>query len=54
MDKSVSVEGVNLPNKPLTIFQLIYTVKQLKIPLFRAVFMHNYLPRKPLKRECEI
>ena len=51
---SISVEGVNLPNKPLTNFQLIDTVKELKIPHFRGVFMRNDLPRKPLKRECGI
>ena len=34
MDKSISFEGFNLPNKALTNFQLIDTVKQLKIPLF--------------------
>ena len=33
MDKSISVEGVKLPNKPLTNFQLIDTIKQLKIYL---------------------
>ena len=57
MDKSkisISVEGVNLPNKPLTNFQLIDTVKELKIPHFRGVFMRNDLPRRPLKRECGI
>ena len=57
MDKSkisITVEGVNLPNKPLTNFQLIDTVKELKIPHFRGVFMRNDLPRRPLKRECGI
>ena len=35
MDKSkisIPVEGVNLPDRPLTNFQLIYTVKEFKIP----------------------
>ena len=57
MDKSkisISVEGVKLPNKPLTNFQLIDTVKELKIPHFRGVFMRNDIPRRPLKRECGI
>ena len=57
MDKSkisISVEGVNLPNKPLTNFQLLDTVKELEIPHFRGVFMRNDLPRRPLKRECGI
>ena len=51
---SISVEGVNLPNKPLTNFQLIDTIKELNIPHFRGVFMRNDLPRRPLKRECGI
>ena len=57
MNKSkiyISVEGVRLPNKPLTKFQLIDTIKELKTPHFRGVFMRNDLPRRPLKRECGI
>ena len=50
---SISVEGVNLPNKPLTNFQLIDTIKRLKIPHFRGVFMRNDLPRKPLNENVE-
>ena len=37
MDKSkisISVEGVKLPNKPLTNFQLIDTVKRIKDTTF--------------------
>ena len=51
---SISVEGVKLPNKPLTNFHLIDTINILKIPHFRGVFMRNDLPRRPLKRECGI
>ena len=29
MDRSISVEGVNIPNKPLTNFQLIDTVVKM-------------------------
>ena len=36
------------PQSPTT------TIKELKIPYFRGVFMRNDLPRKPLKRECGI
>ena len=52
--KSISVEGVNLPNKALTNFELLAAVKKLKIPNFRGVFMRNDLPRRPLKRESGI
>ena len=47
---SISVEGVNLPNKPLTNFRL----NELDIPHFRGVFMRNDLPRRLHKRECGI
>ena len=52
--ESISVEGVNLPNKALTNFELLAAVKKLKIPNFRGVFMRNDLPRRPLKRESGI
>ena len=50
----VSVEGLLLPNKPLTNFELIDAVKELKISRFRGVFMRNDLPTKPRSRECGI
>ena len=50
----ISVEGVNLPNKALTNFELLDAVKKLKIQNFRGVFMRNDLPRRPLKRESGI
>ena len=54
MEKYISVEGLALPNKALTNFQLMDAVKILKIPRFRGVFMRNDLPTKPLKRECGV
>ena len=50
----ISLEGVNLPNKALTNFELLAAVKKLNIPNFRGVLMRNDLPRRPLKRECGI
>ena len=54
MEESISVEGLVLPNKSLSNFELMEAVKKLKIPRFRGVFMRNTLPKKPRKRECGI
>lgn len=45
---------VVLENKPLNNFELINTVKRLKIPNFRGVYLRDVLPWKPLKNECGI
>ena len=52
--ESISVEGVNLPNKALTNFELLDAVKKLKIKKLRGIFMRNELPRRPLDRESGI
>ena len=52
--ESISVEGVNLPNKALTNFELLDAVKKLKIKTLRGIFMRNELPRRPLDRESGI
>ena len=52
--ESISVEGVNLPNKALTNFELLDAVKKLKIKKIRGIFMRNELPRRPLDRESGI
>ena len=52
--ESISVEGVNLPNKALTNFELLDAVKKLKIKKLRGIFMRNELPRRPLNRESGI
>ena len=43
----ISVEGVVLPNTPLTNFQLIDAAKALKLKNFRGVFCRDELPKKP-------
>ena len=50
----INVEGIVLPNKPLTNFQLIEAAKKLKIKNFRGVFVRDELPKKPRKKECGI
>ena len=50
----INVEGIVLPNKPLTNFQLIDGVKKFKIKNFRGVFVKDESPKKPRKKECGI
>ena len=50
----ISVEGLVLPNKPLTNFELLDAVKELHIPRFRGVFMRDDLPTRARHKECGI
>ena len=50
----ISVEGLLLPNKPLTNFELLDAVKTLQIPRFRGVFMRDDLPTQARHEECGI
>ena len=52
--KNIDVEGVVLPNKPLTNFELLDAAKKLNIPNFRGFFMRDDLPKKPRRNECGI
>ena len=52
--KNIDIEGVVLPNVPLTNIQLVDAVKKLNIPNFRGVFVRDELPNKPRKNECGI
>ena len=54
MNTIISVEGLELPNKPLSNFEITDAVKKLKIPAFRGVFVRDNLPLKPNKNECGI
>jgi hypothetical protein len=54
MNELISVEGIILPNQPLTNIQIINTVNQLEIPHFRGVFCRNELPHKANVNECGI
>ena len=50
----ISVDGVVLPNKPLTNFEIFDAVKKLGIPGFRGVFQRYSLPKISKKKECGI
>ena len=52
--KYISVEGVVLPNEPLSNFQLIDAAKKLKITNFRGVYLRDELPKQPKREECGI
>jgi hypothetical protein len=53
-EKYINVEGVVLPNEPLSNFQLIDAAKKLKIKHFRGVYVRDELPKSPKKEECGI
>jgi hypothetical protein len=50
----INVEGVILPNVPLSNILLIKTAKKLKIPKFRGVCLRDELPKSPRRNECGI
>ena len=51
----ISVEGLVLPNEPLSNIQLIIAAKKLKITNFTGVFVRDKLPRKQSRIvECGI
>ena len=52
--KHIDVEGVVLPNHPLTNIELVDAAKKLKIPNFKGVFLRDTLPERPRKTECGI
>ena len=41
MSRKISVEGVVLPDKPLTNFEILSVVNKLGIPNFRGVFLRD-------------
>ena len=43
----ISVEGLVMPNKPLTNLEILNAVRKLKIPRFRGVFLRDNLPLEP-------
>ena len=51
---TINVQGITLPNEPLTNFQLMAAANRIKIPNFRGVFLRNQLPKKPKRNECGI
>lgn len=52
--ENISVDGVILPNKPLSNFDLQDAAKVIKIPRFRGVFVRDNLPKRTNKLECGI
>jgi len=46
MSRKISVEGVVLPDKPLTNFEILNVVNKLGIPNFRGVFLQDVLQKK--------
>ena len=51
----ISIEGLVLPNEPLSNIQLINAAKKLKIKNFKEVFVRDKLPRKQSRNaECGI
>ena len=51
---SINVEGLILPNAPLSNFQLIDAAKKLGIKNFRGAFVRDQLPNRPRAVECGI
>ena len=52
--KNINVEGVVLPNHPLTNIELLDAAKKLNITNFKGVFLRDELPNKPRASECGI
>ena len=50
----ISVEGLVMPNKPLTNLAILDAVRKLEIPRFRGVFLCDNLPLEPKRIECWI
>ena len=50
----ISVEGLVMPNKPLTNLEILDAVRKLKIPRFRGVFLRDNLPVEPKRMECGV
>src|SRR6218665_3660479 len=50
----IDVDGVTLPNVPLTNIQLIDAAKKLNISNFIGFFVRDELPKRPRTTECGI
>ena len=51
---NIIIDKIILPNKPLSNYELLQAVKDLKIRNFRGVFLRDELPNKPRMNECGI
>ena len=54
MASVISIDGVLLPNKPLSNFEIQDAIKKLGVSGFRCVFVRDTLPNKPKRTECGI
>ena len=50
----MEVYGIQIPDKPLSNFELLYYTKKLDIPNFRGVYMRDELPKTPRQVESGI
>ena len=50
----ISVEGLVMPNKPLTNLEIIDAVRKLEIRRFRGVFLRDNLTVEPKRMECGV
>ena len=50
----ISVEGLVMPNKPLTNLEIIDAVRKLEILRFRGVFLRDNLPVEPKRMKCGV
>ena len=54
MASVISVDGVLLPNKPLSNCEIENAIKKLGVSGFRGVFVRDSLPNKPKRKECGV
>ena len=54
MASVISVDGVLLPNKPLSNFEIEDAIKKLVVSGFVVFFLRDSLPNKPKSKECGV
>ena len=54
MEQHIDIEGLILPNIPLTNIDLEYAINKLNIPNFRGCYCRNMLPKICHRVECGI
>ena len=50
----ISVEGLVMPNKPLTNLEILDAVRKLEIPRFCGVFLRDNSPVEPKRMGCGV
>jgi len=54
MASVISIDGILLPNKPLSNFEIEDASRKLGVSGFRGVFVRDSLPNKPKIKECRV